>query len=191
MPWSPAQTIRFYDPMIVVNRAGGVAVFSSQCPHMGCRINRTEGQELVCPCHGSRFNLQGDVVQGPATRGLGSLPFALDRAKASSASSWGVARRETHGHRLWRRIPRMGMLSLAAFVLCAATGVMLVPAYHIGAPLDSLALLSLKNPSGVFVRSLHYWSAQAFLVLTLAHIVDHLLQRSERRLALGFGCVWC
>ncbi|MGB9029065.1 MAG: Rieske (2Fe-2S) protein [Acidobacteriaceae bacterium] len=81
VPWSPAQTIRFYDPMIVVNRAGGTAVFSSQCPHMGCRINRTEGQELVCPCHGSRFNLQGDVVQGPATRGLGSLPFALDRAK--------------------------------------------------------------------------------------------------------------
>jgi Rieske Fe-S protein len=67
--------------MIVANRADGVAVFSSKCPHLGCRISRTEGRELVCPCHGSRFDLQGNVVHGPATRGLRSLPFALDRAK--------------------------------------------------------------------------------------------------------------
>jgi len=81
VPWSAATGIHFYDPMIVVNSTGGVAVFSSKCPHLGCRINRTEGQELVCPCHGSRFNLQGEVVQGPAMRGLRSLPFGLDRAK--------------------------------------------------------------------------------------------------------------
>ena len=83
VPWSAATGIHFYDPMIVVNSTGGVAVFSSKCPHLGCRINRTEGQELVCPCHGSRFNLQGEVVQGPATRGLRSLPFGLDRAKVA------------------------------------------------------------------------------------------------------------
>ncbi len=81
VPWSAAQEIHFYDPIIVVNRTGGVAVFSSKCPHLGCRINRTEGKELACPCHGSRFDLQGDVVHGPATRGLRALPFALDRAK--------------------------------------------------------------------------------------------------------------
>jgi nitrite reductase/ring-hydroxylating ferredoxin subunit len=82
VPWSAAQEIHFYDPMIAVNRADAVAVFSSKCPHLGCRINRTEGGELVCPCHGSRFDLQGNVVHGPATRSLSSLPYALDRAKA-------------------------------------------------------------------------------------------------------------
>lgn len=82
VPWSAAQGVHFYDPMIVANRADGVAVFSSKCPHLGCRINRTEGGELVCPCHGSRFDLQGNVVHGPATRSLSSLPYALDRAKA-------------------------------------------------------------------------------------------------------------
>ncbi|MFP5229586.1 MAG: DUF4405 domain-containing protein [Acidobacteriota bacterium] len=87
--------------------------------------------------------------------------------------------------RLWRRIPRMGMLALAAFVLCVVTGVMLVPAYRPGSPLDSLALLSLKNPAGVFVRSLHYWSAQAFLVLIAAHVVDHWWRRSERVVRFG------
>ena len=39
---------------------------------------------------------------------------------------------------LGRRLPRMGMLTLAAFVLCVATGIMLVPAYRAGAALDSL-----------------------------------------------------
>ncbi len=84
-----------------------------------------------------------------------------------------------------RRIPPMGMLSLGAFGLCAASGIMLVPVYASASPLDSLALLSLKNPAGIFVRSLHYWSAQAFLVLTFAHIVDHLLRRSEKVIRFG------
>lgn len=87
----------------------------------------------------------------------------------------------------WQAIPPLGMLTLAAFVVCAITGVMLVPAYSPSTALDSLTLLLLKNPAGVFVRSLHYWSAQAFLVLTLAHIADHLLRRSD--VSVRFG-VW-
>jgi Cytochrome b/b6/petB len=87
--------------------------------------------------------------------------------------------------KFWRRISPLGMLAFAAFVVCAFTGIMLVPAYLPGAPMDSLALLLLKNPAGVFIRSLHYWSAQVFLVLTLAHVVDHLLQRSEAKVSFG------
>jgi hypothetical protein len=89
--------------------------------------------------------------------------------------------------KFWRRIPPLGMLAFAAFVVCALTGIMLVPTYFPGAAMDSLALLLLKNPAGVFVRSLHYWSAQAFLVLTLAHLIDHLLRRSEATVSFG---VW-
>ncbi len=74
--------IRFYDKVIVITSAEGVAVFSSTCPHMGCRINRAEGSELVCPCHGSRFNVRGEVVHGPAGRPLQPLRFELDRAGA-------------------------------------------------------------------------------------------------------------
>jgi len=89
--------------------------------------------------------------------------------------------------KLWSRIPPLGMTALAAFVVCATTGIMLAPAYKPDAPLDSLALMLLKNPAGAFVRSLHYWSAEAFLVFTLAHIVDHLLRRSETKVQFG---VW-
>jgi quinol-cytochrome oxidoreductase complex cytochrome b subunit len=94
---------------------------------------------------------------------------------------------EQIGGKSWRRIPPLGMLAFAAFVVCALTGIMLVPAYLPGAAMDSLALLLLKNPAGVFARSLHYWSAQAFLVLTLAHLIDHLLRRSEATVSFG---VW-
>jgi hypothetical protein len=89
--------------------------------------------------------------------------------------------------RFWRRIPPLGMLTLAPFVICVVTGIMLAPAYLPSSALDSLSLLSLKNPAGVYVRSLHYWSAQVFLILTLAHIVDHLLRRSDRGVRFG---VW-
>lgn len=38
------------------------------CPHMKCRLvfNREE-QTWDCPCHGSRFDLDGNVIEGPAT----------------------------------------------------------------------------------------------------------------------------
>ncbi len=64
---------------------------------------------------------------------------------------------------------------------------MLALAYKPDAPLDSLALLLLKNPAGVFVRSAHYWSAQAFLIFIFAHAVDHFLKRSETEVTFG---VW-
>ncbi len=49
-------------------------------------------------------------------------------------------------------------------------------------PYDSLALLLLTNPAGAFFRNLHYWTAQVFLVFTLAHTWDHLARWTESRL---------
>jgi cytochrome b6-f complex iron-sulfur subunit len=82
LPWNAARGIHFYDRVIVINKPSQVAVFSSACTHMGCRLNASEGSELVCPCHGSRFNLNGEPVQGPARKRLRALPFTLDRTQA-------------------------------------------------------------------------------------------------------------
>lgn len=86
-----------------------------------------------------------------------------------------------------RRIPLLGMPAFAAFLVCVVTGVLLVPVYKPNLPFDSIALLLLKNPAGTYLRSLHYWSAQALLILTLLHLFDHLFGHSETKVAFG---VW-
>lgn len=37
------------------------------CPHMGCRLERNpEEDSYDCPCHGSRFDREGHLIDGPA-----------------------------------------------------------------------------------------------------------------------------
>ncbi len=47
----------------------GIRAISAVCTHLGCIIeNNTDGFE--CPCHGSCYNLKGEVLSGPAPRDL-------------------------------------------------------------------------------------------------------------------------
>lgn len=65
---------------VIVHRtaAGGVRAFLGRCTHLGCRIDRIAGDEVVCPCHGSRYRSDGSVAAGPATRALTSLALESD-----------------------------------------------------------------------------------------------------------------
>ena len=65
----------FYTDYIVVSRKGKTCVLSSHCTHLGCVINKVDGEKLVCPCHGSEFDLEGRAVKGPAYRPLPSCRF--------------------------------------------------------------------------------------------------------------------
>jgi Rieske Fe-S protein len=44
--------------------------FSSVCPHAGCNVSKVVDAKIVCPCHGSEFNLDGSVAEGPAKKPL-------------------------------------------------------------------------------------------------------------------------
>jgi len=51
---------------------GDLHEFSAVCPHLQCVVewNNTE-RTWDCPCHGSRFNALGKVINGPANTDLG------------------------------------------------------------------------------------------------------------------------
>jgi len=70
--------ITFFDDFIAIKNNNDQSFFSSRCPHLGCRISSTEDGELVCPCHGSRFDLAGKNLKGPAIRSLQKLDFTKD-----------------------------------------------------------------------------------------------------------------
>lgn len=65
---------------VVVNReaTGGMHAWLARCTHLGCRLDRVVGEEIVCPCHGSRFRANGTVINGPATRPLQPLNLEAD-----------------------------------------------------------------------------------------------------------------
>jgi 3-phenylpropionate/trans-cinnamate dioxygenase ferredoxin reductase subunit len=51
--------------------AGELHLLSPVCTHLRCIVSfDAETTEWHCPCHGSRFTIDGDVVKGPAKRPL-------------------------------------------------------------------------------------------------------------------------
>ena len=59
------------DAIVVTQPSPGVFDgFSSVCTHAGCAVNEVVGGTINCPCHGSKFNLDGSVAHGPATKPL-------------------------------------------------------------------------------------------------------------------------
>jgi len=65
--------ISFQQGLILVKDGDTTRAFEGKCTHLGCRIKKFEGNELVCSCHGSRFDISGKAVKGPAIKPLKEL----------------------------------------------------------------------------------------------------------------------
>jgi Rieske Fe-S protein len=51
--------------------AGALHAVSARCTHLSCLVHFNEAETAwECPCHGSRFAVDGSVLQGPANRPL-------------------------------------------------------------------------------------------------------------------------
>jgi len=57
--------------------AGDFKAFSAVCPHAGCLVNKIADGTIDCPCHGSKFGLDGAVVKGPATKPLEPVTISV------------------------------------------------------------------------------------------------------------------
>ncbi|RYG46631.1 MAG: FAD-dependent oxidoreductase [Chitinophagaceae bacterium] len=54
---------------------GNLGVYSAVCPHLGCIVQWNKDEKSFdCPCHGSRFDTNRDVLNGPANIALKKNP---------------------------------------------------------------------------------------------------------------------
>ncbi|HEU5144594.1 MAG TPA: Rieske (2Fe-2S) protein [Dermatophilaceae bacterium] len=60
------------DKVVVTQPTEGTfKAFDVTCPHQGCAVSMVTGDGIVCPCHGSVFDVAtGERRSGPAQRGL-------------------------------------------------------------------------------------------------------------------------
>lgn len=53
------------------------AALSPVCTHQGCTVD-VQAQRLVCPCHGSTYSREGEVLRGPAPLPLQRYPVRAE-----------------------------------------------------------------------------------------------------------------
>ena len=72
---TPVEVGRFY--LARLENGGFLAIYR-RCTHLGCAVpfDQASGQ-FVCPCHGSVFTNDGDVLNQPAPRPLDLFPIII------------------------------------------------------------------------------------------------------------------
>jgi menaquinol-cytochrome c reductase iron-sulfur subunit len=61
---------------------GQVTVFSPMCTHLGCGYHwDAADRKFKCPCHGSVYDVTGQVLAGPAPRHLDALPSKIEQGR--------------------------------------------------------------------------------------------------------------
>jgi cytochrome b6-f complex iron-sulfur subunit len=58
---------------------GGFLALSRTCTHLGCTVPWVEKEmKFACPCHGSTFDITGNVINAPAPRALDIYPITIE-----------------------------------------------------------------------------------------------------------------
>ncbi len=62
----------------IVKTPTSLYAFWARCTHLGCTPNWFDAENrFKCPCHGSNFSIEGDVIAGPAPKPLNRCAVAL------------------------------------------------------------------------------------------------------------------
>jgi glycine/D-amino acid oxidase-like deaminating enzyme/nitrite reductase/ring-hydroxylating ferredoxin subunit len=79
IPLGTGKVIKCNGSKIAVYRdeMGGITKLSPVCRHMGCFVDwNDEGKTWDCPCHGSRYDKHGEVLNGPTQKPLRKMDEA-------------------------------------------------------------------------------------------------------------------
>lgn len=66
---APDGTTRDYRNLgsfLLIKDGGGIYAMTAVCTHLGCTVGLPSGGRIVCPCHGSEYDLGGGNLVGPA-----------------------------------------------------------------------------------------------------------------------------
>jgi cytochrome b6-f complex iron-sulfur subunit len=65
-PWEGKKVAVGNQPVLVVRTDKEFVAVSAVCTHLGCLVEfDTTKRNILCPCHGARFDLAGAVIAGP------------------------------------------------------------------------------------------------------------------------------
>jgi Rieske Fe-S protein len=69
-----------YYPVVINRDFTGFYVVDSMCKHAFCTVGALDSSTFAmrCPCHGSMYDIRGDVLEGPAEEQLTALNFTFD-----------------------------------------------------------------------------------------------------------------
>lgn len=74
-----------------------------------------------------------------------------------------------------------GELATSNFYISIIAGIGLAFVYDNNEPLKSISQILISDYYASFLRNLHYWSSNLFLIFTFFHLVDHLLRNSDKK----------
>jgi cytochrome b6-f complex iron-sulfur subunit len=81
---------RFY---LVRLADGGFLALYQRCTHLGCNVPWDQPQgAFICPCHNSKFTIEGEVVNPPAPRPLDLFPISIQDNQVTVDTSQALPR---------------------------------------------------------------------------------------------------
>ena len=76
---------------------GGFLALSRTCTHLGCSVPWVEKEmKFACPCHGSAFDITGNVIEAPAPRALDIYPITIENKIVKVDTSAPIKRNTFH-----------------------------------------------------------------------------------------------
>ncbi|HKW29355.1 MAG TPA: Rieske (2Fe-2S) protein [Verrucomicrobiae bacterium] len=63
----------------IIRQGEKLFALSAICTHKKCKLTAESNRSFYCPCHGSTFDPNGHVTEGPAKRDLPMLEMSIDQ----------------------------------------------------------------------------------------------------------------